>query len=281
MSHGAQEQKRLVREWQSGESIRTGAWKHMPQAAVEESRGLKAQSRANSVKPGWRSFIFQHHMAEAKMQVETKIEQLERTRVGTYVFEHEGMSIHDPLSSECGRFRYDPEAETGHSPAEYGFEVESYESGGSAWVRHFKVGEVEVVMHLTDESASTHKVPLGQKVRFEVSRVEDGEAGQPLAVWYQAEGALDDTPPRVVFKGPDDLSTGKGAGEELSCPNCGRKIAAGDADGCGLHMLIQTLRERGTKSEGRLLELHARCDAAAMWTRLAKVADDAIGQWQG
>lgn len=213
-------------------------------------------------------------MAEAQMQAELMIGQLERTPMGTYVFEHGGMSIHDPLSSECGRFRYDPQEEESHSPAAYGFEVESYEGGGSAWVRHFKVGEIEVVMHLTDESASTHEVPCGGKVRFEVARVEDGEAGQALAVWYQEEGALDDTPPRVVFKAPEDLSSGEGGGKDVSCPNCGRSVIGGDHEGCALHMLIQTLRERGTKSEGRLLELHTQCDADALWTQLGKVADD-------
>lgn len=209
------------------------------------------------------------------MQADMMSEHLERTPMGTYVFEHEGTSIHDPLSSECGRFRYDPQSEGSHSPAEYGFEVEVFEGGaGSAWVRRFKVGEVDVVMHLTDESTSTHEVPLGESVRVEVSRVEAGGAAQPLAVWYQAEGALDDTPPRVVFKAPEDLSSGEMAGAGVSCPNCTKSIVGETDSGCALHMLIQTLRERATKSEGRLLELHAQCDADALWTRLGKVADD-------
>lgn len=208
------------------------------------------------------------------MEETTLIEQLERTPLGTYVFSHEGMSIHDPLSSTCGRFRFDPGLEGSHSPAEYGFEVVRTEGARlSAWERRFKIGELDVVMQVTDESATTHAVAAGSEARFEVSVVEGGYQGRPLAVWYQQEGSFDDTPPKVVFGAPEDPTTVGEAVAEAKCPNCGDAIQGHKDNGCVLNLLMGVLRERGSLSEGRILELHAGCDADALWTSVGKVAD--------
>lgn len=119
--------------------------------------------------------------------------ELLRTPWGTYVFEWQGMSIHDPLSSDCGRFRYAP-GESSFDPSQYGFAVARLQDGTSAWERQFHLDGGLVTMRVTDATGRTHEVSAGAAIRIAVSRPD----GSVLAAWMQDEGPLDCCPPRLL-----------------------------------------------------------------------------------
>lgn len=121
---------------------------------------------------------------------------LERTSIGSFVFESGGVAIHDPLSSECGRFRGSSESD-GFSPANYGFKVCESAGGGTAWERLFLLDGAPVVLSITNVGGDTHKVNCGEPIRLTVRDT----SGRPIASWLQDEGTLEDCPPRVVMNG--------------------------------------------------------------------------------
>ena len=133
------------------------------------------------------------------------LKTLEKTSYGTYAFEHRGMSIHDPMASECGRFRYDGSPE-GFTPAEYGFEVVAggAEDGKTAWRQAFALegdSNRTVLMLLTDVESKTHAVKVREPVRITVL---ESDGITQLSTWLQDEGDLESTPPRLVRSAAQD-----------------------------------------------------------------------------
>jgi hypothetical protein len=129
----------------------------------------------------------------------TNIKALSQTEFGTYVFEHRGMAIHNPMMSECGRFVYDEaNGEGGFTPAEYGFEIAGTAGDRSrtAWKAFFALEESPqrvVYMVVTDVDGATHAVAPGAPVLISVC---DSVGGHELARWLQEPGTLDEAPPR-------------------------------------------------------------------------------------
>lgn len=107
---------------------------------------------------------------------------LHETRFGTYTFEAEGMEIHHPALSPCGRFPV--------SPADYGFSIVSTGVSSDAWERDFRLPDgTPVTMIVTQDAGATAE--LGRQVRVAVY----ADAYQRSISWLQYEGSLVDSPP--------------------------------------------------------------------------------------
>lgn len=118
---------------------------------------------------------------------------LVRTEYGTLQFECDGVTIHDPLASSCGRFRWSADDDF-HTPANYGFKVALLDGGKSAWEQTFLLAGSPVVMHVTDKTGATHNVPLLEAIRICVTDT----AGVVVALWHQDDGTPDECPPEVI-----------------------------------------------------------------------------------
>lgn len=128
----------------------------------------------------------------------TELATLTRLDDGTYTFTHGGIEIRDPLTSECGRFEYDPVDGT-EGPTWYGFEEISTGGGCTAWARDFLLPDgKKVVMMLTDTSGTSHAVVQGESYLIGLHGApHTDDWGVQLMSWIQPRGIDDDGKPEA------------------------------------------------------------------------------------
>lgn len=127
---------------------------------------------------------------------EPALVELDETEHGTYTFEHGGVAIHDPMSSECGRFRYAVNQDES-IPRGYGFDIIETGGGCTAWARDFTLYGRAVQMLVTDTGGLNHAIEVGEDSLIGVY-AQDSEN---FVTWTQkAESTMEESPPENIVR---------------------------------------------------------------------------------